>query len=192
MNHVVIRLFRLSDEVPVPAYGTTMAACFDLSFQPTGRYSIQGYNNQNEPIDAMVYSGVCDINPGDRLLVPTGLVAQIVDQAQVDYYAYPTHYPAPSLENLASYSIRIHARSGMSLKNGLILANSEGVVDVDYQKEIFVMLTNISNRTQRIKTGDRIAQAEVVRNYIATFQLVKDQPKGYSERDGGFGSTGHS
>jgi dUTP pyrophosphatase len=176
MNSVILQLFKLHPDVPTPKYGTTMAACFDLSFHPCGRYSIQGYNNQNESIDSMVYNGSCYINPGDRLLVPTGLVARISGVG----------------DDPAYYSIRIHARSGMSLRNGLILANSEGVVDVDYQKEIFVMLTNISNTTQRIDTGDRIAQAEIVKNYTAMFHVVDEQPKSYSERDGGFGSTGHS
>jgi dUTP pyrophosphatase len=93
---------------------------------------------------------------------------------------------------LRNYSIRLHARSGMSLKQGLILANSEGVVDVDYQQEIFVMLTNISELAVTISVGDRIAQAEVVRNYVAQFELVEsdEEPTPHSERSGGFGSTG--
>ena len=176
MKSVVIQLFRLSNEVPVPAYGTSMAACFDLSFQPTGRFSIQGYDRYNEPCDRMCYTGSVVIQPQDRILVPTGLVMKIRGLSD------------DSL--MSSYSIRLHARSGMSLKQGLVLANAEGVIDVDYQKEIFVMLTNISVMPVTIKTGDRIAQAEVVRQCPAYFELVKDQPRGYSERDGGFGSTG--
>ena len=178
MNNAIIQLhlFKLHPDAQIPRYGTSMAACFDLHFAPCGRFSIQGYNNQNDPIDAMVYADVCDIHPGDRLLVPTGLVAKIVGTP----------------DNIANYSIRIHARSGMSLKQGLVLANAEGVVDVDYQKEIFVMLTNISNETAQIRTGDRIAQAEIVKNVIASFFEVADYPAAYSERDGGFGSTGHS
>ena len=176
MNPVIVELFRLSDDVPVPAYGTSLSACFDLSFQPTGRYSIQGYDKWNNEIDRMCYSGSIEILPGDRILVPTGLVMRIQESAR----GIPFH------------SIRLHARSGMSLKQGLVLANAEGVVDVDYQKEIFVMLTNISAVPATIKTGDRIAQAEVVTNKIVLFQLVDKQPESYSERDGGFGSTGHS
>ena len=162
----------------MPAYGTSMSACFDLSFQPTGRYSIQGYDKWNRPVDRMTYSGKVDIMPGDRILVPTGLIMKI----RAD------NSPDP----LSTYSIRLHARSGMSLKQGLVLANAEGVIDVDYQKEIFVMLTNISIMPVTINTGDRIAQAEVVRQVNAYFELVKEQPKQYSERDGGFGSTGHN
>jgi dUTP pyrophosphatase len=179
MKSVVVQLFRLTNDVPVPAYGTSMAACFDLSFQPTGRFSIQGYDKYNLPCDRMCHAGSVEILPQDRILVPTGLVMKIKpDSMDADMYS--------------SYSIRLHARSGMSLKQGLVLANAEGVIDVDYQKEIFVMLTNISIMPVTIRAGDRIAQAEVVRQCPVYFQLVDDQPKPYSERDGGFGSTGHS
>lgn len=192
MDTVTVELFRTSDEVPVPAYGTTMSACFDLSFQPAGRYSIQGFDKWNNPVDRMCYSDTVEINPGDRILVPTGLIMKIKNPALEKYEAYPTHYPYPEPTAVANYSIRLHARSGLSLKQGLVLANAEGVVDVDYQKEIFVMLTNISDIPVVIKRGDRIAQAEIVRNYIAQFRLVNDTPKAHSERDGGFGSTGVS
>lgn len=178
MDSLIVQLVKLSPEVPVPAYGTSMSACFDLSFQPCGRFSIHGYDVQNVQVDRMCYTGKVEIHPGDRLLVPTGLIMKIKNSG----------IGSPGT-NIANYSIRLHARSGLSLKQGLILANSEGVVDVDYQKEIFVMLTNISNLTQSINTGDRIAQAEIVRNYIAYFELV-DSVEQHSERSGGFGSTG--
>jgi dUTP pyrophosphatase len=179
MKSVVIQLFRYSDEVPVPAYGTSYSACFDLSFQPVGRFSIQGYDKYNKPCDRMCYSGAVDIEPQDRILVPTGLIMKIKGNSMGD-------------DLLSSYSIRLHARSGMSLKQGLVLANAEGVIDVDYQKEIFVMLTNISAIPVTVNTGDRIAQAEVVRQCPVYFEIAKEHPKPYSERDGGFGSTGHN
>jgi dUTPase len=78
----------------------------------------------------------------------------------------------------------------LSLKRGLVLANSEGVIDVDYQNEVFVMMTNISEVTQTIKRYDRMAQAEVVANIPFNFVEIKDVPKPHSERSGGFGSTG--
>jgi dUTP pyrophosphatase len=181
MDSLIVQLFRLSDEVPVPAYGTSMSACFDLSFQPTGRFSLQGYDQWNNPVDRMCYVGNVIILPGDRILLPTGLVMKIKNSGM-----------GSPCDTISNYSIRLHARSGMSLKQGLVLANAEGVIDVDYQKEIFVMLTNISVMPITVHTGDRIAQAEIVRNYIAYFELVNEQPKPHSERDGGFGSTGHA
>lgn len=179
MQSVIIQLYKVSEEVPLPAYGTSYAACFDLSFQPCGRFSIQGYDKWNNACDRMAYDGKLVIMPGDRLLMPTGLIMKI-------------RPGSTGSDPLASYSIRLHARSGMSLKQGLVLANAEGVIDIDYQKEIFVMLTNISELPVTVNTGDRIAQAEVVRQHPTYFELVNEVPVGYSERDGGFGSTGHN
>lgn len=170
MNHVVIELFKLHPDVPDPHYGTSYSACFDLHFFPTtpitfyNEYNIRGekfVDNQN----------TIWIHPGDRVLVPTGLVAKIKD-------------PIPQ------YSIRLHARSGLALKNGLVLANAEGVVDVDYQEQIFAMMTNISSVIYVMKVGERICQAEVVSNYTAYWQFVSEKPKQLTERAGGFGSTG--
>lgn len=176
MDKMIVELYRVLPEVPVPEYGTSMSACFDLSFQPCQRFSIQGYDKWNNKVDRMTYNNTVDIFPGDRILVPTGLIMKI---KQGTFY-------------LNNYSIRLHARSGMSLKQGLVLANAEGVVDVDYQQEIFVMLTNISDVPVTIKKGDRIAQAEIVYQWLAQFEVVSEHPTPHSERDGGFGSTGHS
>jgi dUTPase len=78
------------------------------------------------------------------------------------------------------------------LKNGLVLANGEGVIDADYQKEVFVLLTNISDVTQSIHLNDRIAQAEVVQNFSSIVKMYETPtpPVSLSERNGGFGSTG--
>jgi dUTP pyrophosphatase len=91
---------------------------------------------------------------------------------------------------LQNYSIRLHPRSGLSLKRGLVLANSEGIVDVDYQQQVFVLLTNISSIGQTIKAGERIAQAEVTCNEQVEFVVLANAPEKHSERNGGFGSTG--
>lgn len=184
MNHVIVQLVKLSPEVPTPEYGTSLSACFDLTFQPCGAFSIQGYDRWNVPVDRMTYSEVgLIIYPGDRILVPTGLIMKIKSG--------PVNVNDDTVETIHfhNYSIRLHARSGMALKKGLVLANAEGVVDVDYQKQIFVMLTNISDIPVTIKSGERIAQGEIVRNLIAAFETVESVTN-HSERDGGFGSTG--
>jgi dUTP pyrophosphatase len=181
MNHVIVQLVKLSPEVPTPEYGTSMSACFDLTFQPCGAFSIQGYDKWNLPIDRMTYNDNVELSPGDRLLVPTGLIMKIKSG--------PVHGDTVETIHFHNYSIRLHARSGLSLKKGLVLANAEGVVDVDYQKQIFVMLTNISDMKVEICKGERIAQGEIVRNLIAAFEPVESVTN-HSERDGGFGSTG--
>lgn len=108
------------------------------------------------------------INPGERLLIPTGLIFDIPE----------------------NHSIRIHARSGLSLKQGLALANAEGVVDSDYVDPTFIMMINNSNAVATIKHGDRIAQGELVPVLQSEFQEIPTPPKQKTDRQGGLGSTG--
>jgi len=183
---IILNVHRLRDEFELPTYGTSLANCFDLSFQPSEK-TVKGYDKHNNPISQYINShGEISIYPGDRLLIPTGLVLKIEQRITIETFADVLN-PVPALQN---YSIRLHPRSGLSLKRGLVLANSEGIVDVDYQEEVFVLLTNISQVSQRIKRGDRIAQAEIVCNEPTKFIVATKRPEKHSERAGGFGSTG--
>jgi dUTP pyrophosphatase len=91
------------------------------------------------------------------------------------------------------YSIRLHPRSGMSVK-GISLANCEGVIDADYNDEIKVILINHSHDPIAIKHQERICQGELVEN--ETYQISEiskdyyDVVKNVSDRKGGLGSTG--
>lgn len=184
---IVLNVYRLKDEFDLPTYGTSLSNCFDLSYQPSTTV-IKGYDKWNNPIDRILTGNEeVYIYPGDRLLIPTGLVCKIEQKLTVESFADV----AQEKNSLGSYSIRLHPRSGLSLKRGLILANCEGIVDVDYQEEIFVLLTNISEMGQTIKKGERIAQAEVTRNVPDIhFVPVFHRPEKHAERSGGFGSTG--
>ena len=183
---LTLNVFRLRDDIELPTYGTSLANCFDLSFQPTSN-SVKGYDKFNSPVEHQISThGEISISPGDRLLIPTGLIFKIELLHTIETFADISRAEMP----LQNYSIRLHPRSGLSLKRGLVLANSEGIVDVDYQEEVFVLLTNISEVTQTIKTGDRIAQAEIVCNEPFKFISIATRPEKHSERSGGFGSTG--
>ena len=185
---IILNLYKVRDEFDVPNYGTSLANCFDLSFQPS-ESTVKGYDKHNNPIAQYVNAqGEISIYPGDRLLIPTGLIFKVEQLVTIESYSDIVSENKP----LQNYSIRLHARSGLSLKRGLILANSQGIVDVDYQEEVFVLLTNISGIGQTIKRGDRIAQAEVTTNEPIKFVVVTKQPEKHSERSGGFGSTGVS
>lgn len=175
---MILTIYRIDETVPLPTFGTSYATCFDLRYAPRDAKVIKGYNSRNEEIVSYLDDHKSfKIYPGDRLLVPTGLVFSL----SVD-------------NNYLSYSIRIHPRSGLALKNGLVLANAEGVVDADYQKEVFVLLMNISSVAQEVHLNERIAQAEVVQNFSGRIKMYETPswPKNLSERDGGFGSTGKS
>jgi dUTP pyrophosphatase len=169
-------LWKKASDVKTPTFGTSFSTCFDLEFNPTESV-VNGYNNCNDEIAEVVEDdGSIVVRPGARLLIPTGLIVRLDVGVDVQY--------------LKQYSIRLHARSGLALKRGLVLANAEGIVDADYQNEIFVLLHNISYITQKIKKGDRIAQAEIVRNKAFRIKLLDSPPEQLSDRNGGFGSTG--
>lgn len=88
------------------------------------------------------------------------------------------------------YSVRLHARSGLALKEGLVLANAEGVIDSDYTDELLVMVTATSSCLVSIPNGSRICQAELVRNQPVTLARSDFPPQKKTTREGGFGSTG--
>ncbi len=86
-------------------------------------------------------------------------------------------------------SALIFARSGLSTKHGITLANSVGVVDSDYRGEIIVALKNLSNEPYTVHNGDRIAQlvfTPVIRGDFEISEQLGESARGA----GGFGSTG--
>ena len=181
-------VYKLRDDLEIPTYGTSLSNCFDLSFQPTTD-QVTGYDKYNNPITQKINNfGEISIYPGDRLLIPTGLIFKIDHRKTIETYADISRAELP----LQNHSIRLHPRSGLSLKKGLILANCEGIVDVDYQEEVFVLLTNASKMHATIRRGDRIAQGEVVCNEPFHIAVCNTCPTKHSERAGGFGSTGVS
>lgn len=163
-----LKIYRTHSAVILPKFATAQSACFDVSFCRAGKSEYSGYNSYNAPFTRSINTDKIIIMPGDRVMVPTGLILDIPE----------------------GYSVRVHARSGLSLKQGLILANSEGVIDSDYTQELFVLLTNISENSHVIHNGDRIAQAELVKQ--EEYSIVESVTKPYAKanRIGGMGSTG--
>lgn len=108
------------------------------------------------------------IHPGETLLVPTGIAIHLTD---------------PSLAAI------ILPRSGLGHKHGIVLGNLVGLIDSDYQGEIFVSTWNRSHETFTLNPLDRLAQLVVVPVVQVAFEVVDEFPA--SERGaGGFGSTG--
>lgn len=165
-----LRIFKTNPNVNLPKFATKQAACFDLSFQASGKTEYTGYNMYNAPFKRPLSNGSIKIMPGDRILVPTGLIFDIPE----------------------GYSVRIHPRSGLSLKQGLVLANLEAVIDSDYVQETFVLLANNSSVDQTINNGDRIAQAEMIKSEEYILWEIFDVPIQKTDRAGGLGSTGIS
>lgn len=107
------------------------------------------------------------IKPGETKLVQTGIKVKI-----------PT-----------GYEIQIRSRSGLSLKNGIIVLNSPGTIDSDYTGEIGVILHNVGDRVHSIETGARIAQAVLIKHEVIEWEKV-DNLEDTERGSGGFGSTG--
>lgn len=162
-----------------PKFATAGSACFDITAQfhedPTnsdpdwGAYKpVVAYGPQNARMEIYPNQGCIDVPPGWRFLIPTGLILDIPD----------------------GYSVRLHARSGLALKEGLVLANSEGIIDSDYTDELLVMVTAQSSCLVSIANGSRICQAELVRNQPVALGQILVPPQKKTTREGGFGSTG--
>jgi len=105
--------------------------------------------------------------PLQRVLVATGLFVEIP----------------------MGYEIQVRPRSGLAIKQGITCLNSPGTVDADYRGELKVILINLSNEQQVIKTGDRIAQMVLQQVVHANLQQV-DELSETIRGEGGFGHTG--
>ncbi len=108
------------------------------------------------------------LSPGESKLIPTGLAIHIAD---------------PSLASV------LLPRSGLGHKKGIVLGNLVGLIDSDYQGQIFVSCWNRGNEAFTIEVGERIAQMVFIPVVQADFDIVSDFDA--SQRgEGGFGHTG--
>ncbi len=110
------------------------------------------------------------IRPGETHLIPTGLAIHIGD---------------PGLAAV------ILPRSGLGHKHGIVLGNLVGLIDSDYQGQLFVSCWNRSNESFTIEIGERIAQLVFMPVVQAQFDIVKDFDTSHRS-EGGFGHTGRA
>jgi len=138
---------RLGDSIELPNYATNGSAGLDL------RACL------DEPLT---------LNPGETLLIPTGLAIHIDD---------------PGLAAV------LLPRSGLGHKHGIVLGNLVGLIDSDYQGQVFVSCWNRGNTAFEINIGERIAQMVFIPVVQVGFEQVDEFTT--SERgSGGFGHTG--
>ena len=109
-----------------------------------------------------------ELKPGETLLIPSGIALHIGD---------------PGL------AATILPRSGLGHKHGIVLGNLVGLIDSDYQGQVFISCWNRGDKTFVIEPGARIAQLVIIPVIQASFNVVTDFED--SERgEGGFGHTG--
>ncbi|MGD8556754.1 MAG: dUTP diphosphatase [Chromatiales bacterium] len=109
-----------------------------------------------------------EIAPGQTELIPTGIAMHIAD---------------PSLAAV------ILPRSGLGHKHGIVLGNLVGLIDSDYQGQLFVSCWNRGNTAFRMEIGERLAQLVIVPVVQARFNIVEEFDESH-RGEGGFGSSG--
>ncbi len=109
-----------------------------------------------------------EIKPGETHLIPTGIAIHIGDPA------------------LAAVLL---PRSGLGHKKGIVLGNLVGLIDSDYQGQVFVSCWNRSSDSFTINAGERIAQMVFIPVVQAAFEVV-DEFAASDRGAGGFGHTG--
>jgi dUTP pyrophosphatase len=107
------------------------------------------------------------VSPGERVLVPTGLVLEIP----------------------RGFEGQVRARSGLALQKGIALANGVGTIDADYRGEVGVVIVNLGTEPVTLNRGGRIAQLVIAPVARAVFEGAADLVD-TARGAGGFGSTG--
>jgi len=109
-----------------------------------------------------------EISPGQTILIPTGIAIHIGD---------------PSLAAV------LLPRSGLGHKHGIVLGNLVGLIDADYQGQVFVSCWNRGQAPFTIEVGERIAQMVFVPVTQVTFDIVEEFDMS-ARGAGGFGHSG--
>jgi dUTP pyrophosphatase len=111
-----------------------------------------------------------NLEPGQTELIPSGMAIHIAD---------------------SSLAAIILPRSGLGHKHGIVLGNLVGLIDSDYQGQVFVSCWNRGHASFMINPGDRLAQMVFVPVVQANFEVVQEFD--CSDRGvGGFGHTGQN
>ena len=107
------------------------------------------------------------VQPGETTLIPTGLAIHIGD---------------------ASLAAVLLPRSGLGHKHGIVLGNLTGLIDSDYQGQVFISCWNRSAKSYSVQPGERIAQMVFVSVEQVEFNVVGE----FDDSDRGSSGFGHS
>jgi dUTP pyrophosphatase len=151
--HIPIPVHQLphAEGLDLPAFATPHSAGMDLRA-------------------ALPEGEVWTLAPGERRLVPTGLVMALPE----------------------GFEAQIRPRSGLALKHGLTVLNSPGTIDADYRGEVQVLLINLGQAPFELTRGERVAQMLVAPVVKWSWERQADREAlGATDRGtGGYGSTG--
>ena len=110
------------------------------------------------------------VEPGETVLVPTGLAIHIGD---------------------ADLAAVLLPRSGLGHKHGLVLGNLTGLIDSDYQGQVYISCWNRSDKAYEVQPGERIAQMVFVPVEQVQFEVVEEFDDS-NRGEGGFGHSGRA
>ncbi len=144
-------------------YMPILVKIVNKSHHPLPSYATEGASGLD--IRAFLNHNI-SLKPLERSLIPTGLFMEIPDNMEA----------------------QVRPRSGLAIKQGITCLNTPGTIDADYRGEIKVILINLSNETQTIQDGDRIAQIVFQNVEKAIFEPVIS----LTETDRGAGGFGHT
>ncbi|MBK8712578.1 MAG: dUTP diphosphatase [Niastella sp.] len=147
---------------------------------PNNKVEIKIINHSNNELPRYITEGasgmdVCahldlpqlELKPLERVLIPTGLFIEIP----------------------IGFEVQIRPRSGLALHKGITCLNTPGTIDSDYRGEIKILLINLSDQTQVLQTGERIAQM-VLATVEKAVWIVANKLEETKRQAGGFGHTG--
>jgi len=163
-----IGFYGIREGVEIPKIQTKGSACFDLSVVFNGLREIHGFDDYNRPMVLDIVAFQLTIPAYSRVQIPLGYILDIP----------------------VGYSVRIHPRSSMAWKRGLVLVNQEAVIDSDYVDELKLLLVNTTGVPCVISNRERIAQGEIVAVEEVRFSVLSAAPEQKTDRQGGIGSTG--
>lgn len=168
-----IKVYKVKKSATLPVYATLGSAAADVFCDLNGHQNINifyenGIKTPRPPNTTPDGEEYVIIPPYHRAQIPTNLIFDIP----------------------LGYKLLIYPRSGLSLIRGLGLSNSVGVIDNDYVDSLYILITNTTGNAQIIKSGERIAQVELVPYTQAEFTETLDPILHKTDRVGGLGHTG--
>lgn len=174
---IKISLKKTIEEVEIPSFGSELSSGFDVKAMrilKVFKGDTEVIGERFEKIQkAFEEKGSIKLRAFERVLFDTGLQIADIEHKIAD----------------TMIELQVRSRSGIALKQGLIVANQPGTIDEDYRGTIGVILMNSTPFLSEIKKGERIAQ--IVPGYVPAYKISFTEEVAETERGNkGFGSSG--
>jgi len=185
-DHRTIIFERLHAAVELPARATANSAGYDLKafllgnpgVEVTVKLSLAGRQYERAVTQAVSQAVSQGATPGGE----SATLELLAGESAIIPLGFRASLPV-------GYEAQIRPRSGTSFKTSLVIANSPGTIDPDYNGQWGVLVRNAGASPIVISHGERIAQMVITKYEVLEF--TEGEVHRSTDRDGGFGSTGH-